>query len=74
MASTQYITADMDRWDSIEMKAYGTEGDADNLRILQAANPYIPQTDFFEAGVKIVVPVLEVAVTDNSTLLPPWKR
>lgn len=74
MASTQYITLDKDRWDTIAQKAYGSYT-GNEMRLLQNANPYIPITDVFKAGIKIVVPILEETnVNDLNELLPPWKR
>ena len=74
MASTQYITIDNDRWDSIAIKAYG-DCTKTQIQLLQNANPYIPITMVFTYGIKIVVPILrDDADTSITNLLPPWKR
>ncbi len=73
MASTQYITKDGDRWDLIAVSAYGV-CNGDKMRILQNANPYIPRTDVFAAGIKIVIPIIEAENEEITELLPPWKR
>lgn len=74
MANTQYITQENDRWDTIAVKAYG-DCTKTQIRTLQNANPYLPITTVFKAGVKIVVPIIESEVSVGiDEFLPPWKR
>jgi hypothetical protein len=74
MPDTQYITLENDRWDLIALKAYG-DCTQDQIRYLMAANPYETTKEFFRAGVRLLVPILEEPSPGNlDALLPPWKR
>nr|WP_320132002.1 tail protein X [uncultured Holophaga sp.] len=70
MASTlTHTTTDGDRWDLLAWEYYG---DLDQIPTLTAANPGVSLNPILEAGVSLVVPVIEQA--DASTPgLPPWR-
>lgn len=70
---TEYITVAGDRWDLIAFKAYGRAGQFLNLI---AANPGVVATPFLDAGLRIVVPIIETVTggTTAATVLPPWKK
>jgi len=78
MAQTLYITKSGQRWDNIAMMAYGfteTRDTFNPIRELQAANPFLPSTKVFKAGVKLIVPVYEVGDTTTEDVnIAPWKR
>lgn len=69
---TEYITIQNDRLDSIANKAYG---DPFNWEPILNANPTLPIMDLYDAGIRLMIPVV---VPDNSNptkeLLPPWKQ
>ena len=73
MAAAQYIehiTLAGDRWDLIAWNYYG---DPALYSALIISNPAVAVEPVFEAGVRLVIPILpKNAVT--STDLPPWKR
>lgn len=71
MANTAYVTNQGDRWDSIAQKAYG---DATMFNDIVSANPFVPNTLVFEAGIKLQIPIIETENTSIVDLLPPWKR
>lgn len=68
---TKYITIQGDRLDTIAYKAYG---DATAFSKIQDANPNIPISDHFEAGIELLIHIEEVLVSTVNELLPPWKR
>tara|TARA_R110000782_G_scaffold123923_3_gene215424 strand:- start:868 stop:1089 length:222 start_codon:yes stop_codon:yes gene_type:complete len=68
----EYITNDGDRWDTIAFKAYG---DATLVNGIIEANTAISIVPVLPAGIRIVVPILELGeIQIDSELLPPWKR
>lgn len=71
MPNAEYITTQGDRWDTIAFKAYG---DATNFSGIIDANPNLPETDVFEGGIKLIVPILVEPINSNLDQLPPWKR
>ncbi len=71
MATTQYITNQDERWDTI---AYNVYGDAGLSAGIIAANPAVPITDKLPAGTVLEIPILEEIEVLNSDLLPIWKR
>jgi len=71
-AYTEYLTMQGDRWDTVAFKAYG---DATMVQPIIEANKEVYLTEILPAGVRLLVPIIEVV--DNQTdpaLLPPWKR
>lgn len=62
-----YTTISGDTWDGI---AYTVYGDERYMAELLAANPAQRLVTRFEAGVEIVCPDVQVAVSSS---LPPWK-
>jgi phage tail protein X len=62
-----YTTVQGDSWDLIAYKVYG---DSYQMDALLRANPEHRATLRFSAGVEIVCPDVEIAV---SSTLPPWK-
>jgi phage tail protein X len=68
----EYITNDGDRWDTIAFKAYG---DATLINGIIEANTAISIVPVLKAGLRIIVPILELGeIQIDSELLPPWKR
>jgi len=68
--TTEYITVDGDRWDTIANKAYG---DSMLMGKITEANRGIPLDTVFEAGITLQIPILPAQNLDVN-LLPPWKR
>ncbi len=63
-----YMTIQGDTWDIIALKTMGNEAEMGKLI---TANIEHADTMLFSAGVKLVIPDVEIP-TDE--LLPPWKR
>lgn len=71
MANTQYTVTDGERWDTIAGKAYGK---ASSFARIIEANPLVPITTRLEAGIVLVIPILEDnSIKTDKELLPPWK-
>lgn len=73
MASSQFIThitAAGERWDLLGWQYYG---DATLYSLIIMANPAVTIEPVFEAGLTIMIPVLQQTST-LSTDLPPWKQ
>lgn len=69
---TEYLTTQGDRWDTVAFKAYGV---ATMVQPIIEANREVYLTEIIPAGVRLLIPIIEVAETEaNSDLLPPWKR
>lgn len=69
---TEYLTIQGDRWDTVAYKAYG---DATMVQPIIEANKEVYLTEILPAGVRLLVPIIEVAeVKTDPELLPPWKR
>lgn len=69
---TEYTTQLNDTIFGISFKAYGT---VYRYQELLDANPTLPITMVYPAGLKLIVPVIESAPeTTSSDNLPPWKR
>lgn len=66
--SRYYTTVQGDEWDMIALKVYGDES---YLNALLKANQKYNNIVVFSAGVKLLLPEIEVKST---TILPPWKR
>ena len=67
----RYTTLDGDRWDLIAHRHYGNAFMIDGLI---AANPHLPLSEEFGAGLTVFVPVLEVKPKNNQEDMPPWMR
>ncbi|MCE5315160.1 MAG: tail protein X [Armatimonadota bacterium] len=65
--SSIYTTRAGDTWDIIAFNLWGNEF---KMTELQQANPDYLGILVFDAGVQLVVPVVETAVSS----LPPWKQ
>lgn len=63
-----YNTIEGDTWDAISLDFYDTEYKS---HILMEANPRHIKTLVFDAGVKLIIPVIDDEPADT---LPPWKR
>ncbi|HXN85802.1 MAG TPA: tail protein X [Candidatus Binataceae bacterium] len=73
MASPQFIThvtVAGERWDLIAWNYYG---DPTLFGSIIMANPNVPIEPVFEAGLVIVIPILQQASV-VTTDLPPWKQ
>ena len=69
---TEYVTKQGDRWDTIAQKAYG---DASLVSGIIEANPSVVISAVLDAGIRLVIPILEEGeIIIDSELLPPWKR
>lgn len=66
--SRSYTTVQGDEWDMVALKVYGDES---YLNELLKANQKYNNIVVFSAGVKLLLPEIEVKST---TILPPWKR
>jgi len=72
MANTQYTVTEGERWDTIALKAYGK---ASAFSGIIEANPLVPITTRLEAGVVLIIPILEDNnILTDKELLPPWKQ
>lgn len=70
---TSYITSDGDTLARISYLAWG---DATMFDLIIRANFGMPVRAIYGAGVKMRIPIIEIAQTEetNKDLLPPWKR
>ncbi len=66
-----YITKDNDRLDIIATLAYGSPH---AHKMIVDANPNLPLTPVYSAGILVAVPVVENTTEAVVTNLPPWKR
>lgn len=64
----EYKTVQGDTWDAVALDFYNDEYKAS---LLMQANPDVIDTLIFDAGIKLIVPVVEQETSDT---LPPWKR
>lgn len=64
-----YTTISGDTWDLIAFKVYGNEL---NAKELIEANPDYINVVVFSAGIVLKVP--EISISEDSSLLPPWKQ
>jgi phage tail protein X len=64
-----YTTVSGDKWDIIAHNHYGS---SKHVAALIAANIGHKDTFIFSAGVTLVIPDMQTAVTPAT--LPPWKR
>lgn len=65
---TTYTTRAGDTWDIV---AYNLWGDEFRMTELQQANPDYLGILVFDAGVQLVVPIIDTSVSSS---LPPWKQ
>lgn len=71
--STQYLThisAAGDRWDLLSWKYYG---DPTLFGPIVMANPGIPIEAVLDAGLRLVIPVMQKS-NNTAAGLPPWKQ
>ena len=71
MEYLEHRTTEGDRWDLLADKYYG---DWRLMGTIVKANPHVPTSPYLEAGVRLAIPILEVAETIAAEELPPWKR
>lgn len=65
----EYVTKAGDTYDALAIAAYNDEKMASYI---VQANPMYMETLVFDAGVKLKMPVLDIA--DRPDTLPPWRR
>jgi phage tail protein X len=65
-----HITSAGERWDLLAWNYYG---DPALLSTIIIANPTIPIEPVFEAGLSVVIPILQKTKLAGADL-PPWKR
>ncbi len=63
----EYETIAGDTWDGIALDFYDDEYQA---KVLMGANPQYSATLIFDAGVKLIIPIIEETAADT---LPPWR-
>lgn len=66
-----HITQAGERWDLIAWQYYR---DVRQVARLMEANPQAPATAALPSGLRLVVPMIERAVANNSDGVPPWRR
>lgn len=71
MSMTQYTTQTGDTIYTIAFRAYG---DALAYQGIIEANPTLPITSVYPAGLVVMIPILENATVATGESLPPWKR
>jgi hypothetical protein len=64
-----HISSSGERWDLLAWKYYG---DPSLFGLIVLANPNVPIEPVFEAGLRILIPVLQKLSVGGSNL-PPWK-
>ena len=69
--TTSYTTQTGHTIYTIAYKAYG---DALAYQGIIEANPTLPITSVYPAGLVVMIPILENATVATSSSLPPWKR
>ena len=68
--NTTCITQAGDTWTLIASKAYN---DVNQVQMIIQANPYVSMVEVFDAGVVLLIPILDPPSV-NTNNLPPWKR
>lgn len=63
----EYVTKDLDRWDSIAYRVYG---DPYLYEPIMLANPEHMNRLYFNAGIKLKIPVLYIE--EPPEVEPPW--
>lgn len=66
----RHITTAGERWDLLSWRYYG---DPTLYSPIVMANPSVPIEPVFEAGLQIVIPILQSSSVANRNL-PPWKK
>ena len=66
-----HITQAGERWDMIAWQYYR---DVRQVARLMEANPQAPVAPALPSGLRLVVPMIERAVANNSDGVPPWRR
>ena len=67
----EHVTGNGERWDQIANRYYG---DPTKYERIIAANPSVAIVPTLEAGLRLSIPVDEVAIDVITVGLPPWKR
>ena len=73
MSSSQFvrhITSNSERWDLLAWNYYG---DPALFGVIVMANPAVAIEPVLEAGLTIMIPLMETPTTTASSL-PPWKQ
>jgi phage tail protein X len=65
-----HITASGERWDLLAWNYYG---DPTQFGPIVMANPMVPIEPVFEAGILLLIPILQEASVVPADL-PPWKQ
>ena len=65
-----HLTKDGDRWDLIAWHYYR---DFSQVSRILDANPHVPITETLTGGIRLSIPVVEVA-SETLEELPPWKQ
>ena len=65
-----HLTKDGDRWDLIAWHYYR---DISQVPRLLDGNPHVPITETLTGGIRLSIPVIEVA-SETLEELPPWKQ
>lgn len=68
---TEYTTQTGDTIYTIAHRAYG---DALAYQVIIDANPTLPITSVYPAGLVVLIPIVENTDPVTSVSLPPWKR
>ena len=71
MDNTIFTTPEPMRWEQIAYKAYG---DVNQMNALIEANTGIAADAIVPTGTKVLIPIMDDTVVEDSSLLPPWKR
>lgn len=66
-----HVTQTGERWDLLAWRYYRDVGEVARL---MAANPQAPATPVLPSGLRLVVPLIDARVANNSDGVPPWRR
>jgi phage tail protein X len=67
----EHVTTEGERWDLIAYRYYG---DAHLISPLAEANEHLALLPMLDAGLTVLVPILDEAAAVATEELPPWKR
>ena len=67
----EYVTVQGDRLDMISVRAYGTISRMNEIISLNNQLPIKPE---YEAGIRILLPVIENPASNDTSNLPIWKQ
>lgn len=71
MKYIKYVTKQGDRWDTIAHKAYGI---ASKFKGIMEANRTVSRAPVLEAGIELLIPIIEESVIKGGKDVPPWKE